>query len=297
MKEQIEAVRRMQEHIAAHLREEITLADLAAASRYSPWYAHRLFVKWLNRTPAAYIRRLRLSESALTLRDGNRTVTDVAFSHGFGSVDGYQRAFNREFGLNPREYALDPVPLYLFTPYGVQETDEEQEERKVMERTVQTVFVRPVTKPARRALIQRGKTAADYYKYCEEVGCEIWGLLKSIPNTLAGPVGMWLPKRYVKAGTSEYVQGVEMAADYAGVTPEGLDAIDLPAATYLAFQGEPFAEEDYEEAITQVWEAIKRFNPETAGFEWDTANPRIQTEPVGSCGYLELVPVKPLKRL
>ncbi len=295
MKEQIEAVRRMQAYIAAHLREEITLADLAAASRYSPWYAHRLFVKWLNRTPAAYIRRLRLSESALWLRNGNQTVTDAAFEHGFGSVDGYQRAFYREFGLNPREYAQAPVPLYLFTPYGAQEPYDNKEERETMEEKVKTVFVRPVEKPARRALIKRGKTASDYYRYCEEVGCDIWGLLKSIPNTLAEPVGMWLPKRYRNAGTSEYVQGVEMAADYDGAVPEGMDRIDLPAATYLLFQGESFAEEDYEEAITQVWEAIKRFDPEAAGYAWDVENPRIQLEPVGSRGYMELVPVRTLK--
>ena len=43
MEEQLEAVQRMQDYIAAHLEETITLADLAAASRYSPWYAARLF--------------------------------------------------------------------------------------------------------------------------------------------------------------------------------------------------------------------------------------------------------------
>ena len=43
----------------------------------------------------------------------------VAFDFGFGSVDGYQRAFRKEFGCNPKEYAANPIPLHLFTPYGV----------------------------------------------------------------------------------------------------------------------------------------------------------------------------------
>ena len=46
-------------------------------------------------------------------------VIDVAYDLGFGSVDGYQRAFRREFGCNPAEYARQPVPITLFVPYGV----------------------------------------------------------------------------------------------------------------------------------------------------------------------------------
>ena len=42
-------------------------------------------------------------------------IADIAFEMGFGSVDGYQRAFFREFGCNPREFASHPVPVYLFT--------------------------------------------------------------------------------------------------------------------------------------------------------------------------------------
>ncbi len=52
MREQILAVQRMQDYIEAHLNEEITLADLARASQFSPWYARRLFIKWTNLTPA-----------------------------------------------------------------------------------------------------------------------------------------------------------------------------------------------------------------------------------------------------
>ena len=62
--EQLEAVQRMQDYIRGHLYGEITLADLARVSLYSPWYAHRLFQRWTGLTPSRYIRRLRLSENA-----------------------------------------------------------------------------------------------------------------------------------------------------------------------------------------------------------------------------------------
>ena len=48
----------------------------------------------------------------------SRKIIDVAFACGFESVDGYQRAFLREFGCNPKEYALNPVPLsFIHLPF------------------------------------------------------------------------------------------------------------------------------------------------------------------------------------
>ncbi len=117
--EQIEAVQRMQDYIGAHLGEEITLADLSRAAMFSPWYARRIFREQTGCSPADYIRRPRLSRSALRLRDEHVRILDVALDCGFESVDGYQRAFLREFGCNPKAYALRPVPLTLFTVYGV----------------------------------------------------------------------------------------------------------------------------------------------------------------------------------
>lgn len=119
MQEQINAVQCMQDYIKDHLFEEITISQLARAASYSPWHARRIFLEWTGVTPSDYIRKLRLRESALLLRDEKRRITDVAFELGFGSVDGYTRAFAREFGCNPKEYADNPVPLSLFIPYGV----------------------------------------------------------------------------------------------------------------------------------------------------------------------------------
>lgn len=283
------AVQKMQEYIEAHLDETITLSDLARASLYSPWYSYRLFVKWLKMTPADYIRKLRLSRSALRLRDETVRVLDVALSSGFDSADGYQRAFYREFGCNPYEYAQNPIPLYWFRPYGIQYTMDREE--KKMEQ-VKHVFVQVVEKPARKVILKRGIEATEYFAYCEEVGCDVWGLLLSIKSISGEPVCLWLPQSYRQPGTSEYVQGAEVPTDYNGIVPEGFDIIELPAAKYLMFRGEPFAEEDFGEAIQQVWDAIKRYDPSVIGYQWDDETPRIQLEPIGTRGYIELLPIR-----
>ena len=278
----------MQDYISEHIAEDITPADLAKASNFSPWYARKLFVKHLGMAPAVYIRRLKLSKSALRLRDEKISVLDIAMDMGFGSVDGYQRAFRREFGCNPKEYALSPVPIWLFTPSLIQ-----NEERKVSDMSdTRTVFIQIVEKPARKVIIKRGIKANEYWSYCEEVGCDVWGLLTSIKSISGEPVCLWLPEHLRKTVTNEYVQGVEVEQDYKGTIPEGFDVIDLPAATYLLFRGEAFEEEAYEAAIGEIWDAEKKYDPAFIGYEWDDKNPRIQLEPRGERGYIELVPVK-----
>ena len=289
MDERVEAVQRMQDYIAMHLDTNITLADLANVSQYSTWYSYRLFVNLLHMTPAVYIRRLRLSKSALRLRDEKVKIIDVAFDTGYESVDGYQRAFYREFGCNPYEYSMRPTPIYLFKPYGIKYA---QKKENIGMSEVKSVFLQVVEKPERKVIIKRGKEATEYFKYCEEVGCDVWGLLCSMKSISGEPVCLWLPKKYIKAGTSEYVQGVEVAMDYSGEIPDGFEVIQLPKCKYIMFQGEPFEEEDFVEAIQQVWDAIKKYNPESIGYAWDNSNPRIQLEPIGTRGYIELHPVK-----
>ena len=289
MDEHIEAVQRMQDYIETNLDKNITTADLANASRYSPWYSYRLFVELLHMTPAVYIRRLRLSKSALRLRDEKVKIIDVALDSGFESVDGYQRAFYKEFGCNPYEYSIRPTPIYLFKPYGIKYAN--RKESKDMSE-VKSVFVQAIEKPERKVIIKRGKEATEYFKYSEEVGCDVWGLLCSMKSICGEPVCLWLPQKYIAEGTSEYVQGVEVAMDYSGEIPEGFDVIELPKCKYIMFQGEPFEEEDFCEAIEEVWSAVKKYNPTAIGYKWDDSSPRIQLEPIGTRGYIELHPVK-----
>jgi len=285
MDERIEAVQRMQDYIESNLEQDISMADLAKAAGYSPWYSYRLFQSLLHMTPAVYIRRLRLSKSALRLRDEKVKIIDVAFDLGFASVDGYTRAFRKEFGITPSEYAKSPVPIKLFVAYGVK-FKELRKEISIMAN--QNVFIQVIHKPRRKVIMKRGIKADNYFDYCGEVGCDVWGMLLSMDSLCGEPVCLWLPEQYKLAETSTYVQGVEVAEDYDGVIPEGFDVITLPDADYLMFQGEPFDEEDYCDAIFAVQNAMNRYDPTVIGYCWDDTNPRIQLEPRGERGYIEM---------
>ena len=89
------------------------------------------------------------------------------------------------------------------------------------------------------------------------------------------------------------MQGVEVPADYQGVVPEGYRLIDLPACRMMVFQGEPYDEGVYPEAIDAAWETIGQYDPTRYGYRWAPEDaPRFQLEPQGWRGYIEGRPVR-----
>lgn len=294
--EKINAVQRMQDYIDEHMTEYISLRMLADVAGYSPWYSAKIFKELLGKTPFEYIRALRLSKAALRLRDDNAKVIDVAFDFVFDSHEGFTRAFSKQFGMTPQDYSKKTPPLKLFIPNRIRDyylTLQKGEKKMAENLKPKTVFVQVVERPARKLILKRGINAKHYFEYCEEVGCDIWGILSSIKEAIYEPIGMWLPDNMRKPGTSVYAQGVEVPADYKGEVPEGFDIIDLPPCKMMVFQGEPYDEEDFQEAIEELEDVIKDYKPEIYGFKWaDEDAPRFQLEPMGYRGYIEARPVR-----
>jgi len=296
--ENIEAVHRMQDFINAHLKERITMRMLADAAGYSPWHAAKIFKDLTGKSPFDCIRMMRLSRAAVRLREEEVKVIDVAFDFLFDTHEGFTRAFSRQFGITPRNFTQYKPPLRLFIPENVHEkylTLERGKEMTNENQKTNTIFVQVVHRPARKLILKRGIKAADYFAYCDEVGCEVWDVLCSIKQAIYEPIGMWLPLNLRRPGTSEYAQGVEVPLNFNDPVAEGLELITLPACMMMIFQGEPYDDAVFQEAIGGLWEAMKNFKPEIYGFQWaDEDGPRFQLEPQGYRGYIEGRPVRPL---
>lgn len=282
----------MQEYIMAHYHEDITLQDLAKAAMYSPWYSLRAFSELTGKTPFEYLRMIRLSAAAKKLRDTNTNILDIALEAAFGSHEGFTKAFSREFAISPQRYRKNTPPLQLFSYYPVRHYYKILEGGKeAVSDTI--VFTQVIERPKRKLILKRGIKATEYFAYCEEVGCDVWGILESIKGASQEPIGVWLPENMRAPGTSEYCQGVEVPGDFSGEIPIGFDVIDLPACKYMVFHGEPFEDENFSEAISIVWNAITRYDPKLFGWDWATNdNPKFQLTPIGARGYIEGIPVR-----
>jgi len=298
--EKINAVQKMQDYVESHLHEQITLKNLADAAGYSPWHAAKIFKELLGKTPFEYIRSVRLSQAALVLRDQREKVVDVALDFVFDSHEGFTRAFSREFGIAPQRYAKEKKPVKLFMPTRIRDyylMIQKGEMKMDKEKKASTVFVQVVERPERKLILLRGKKATHYFEYCGEVGCDVWGILSSISEALYEPAGFWLPDHLIRKGTSRYVQGVEVSADYEGVVPEGFEIVTLPPCRMMVFQGEPYEDEKFGEAIEDLWKVMNDYKPELYGFTYaDEDGPRFQLEPQGYRGYIEGRPVRTLNK-
>lgn len=298
--EKIDAVQRMQDYIEEHITEVITLHMLSDVAGYSPWHSVRIFKELTEKTPFEYIRTLRLSKAAVKLRDEDVKIIDVALDFVFDSHEGFSRAFSKEFGISPMRYRKSKPQLQLFIPYGIRSyyLKMQKGEDKMSESSkANTIFVQVIDRPARKLILKRGIKAEEYFAYCEEVGCDVWGVLTSINEALYEPIGMWMPENLRAPGTSTYTQGVEVPLHYNGEVPEGFEIIELKPCKMMVFQGQPYDDENFSEEIGKVWDTIEKYNPEIYGFKWAVEDgPRFQLAPMGYRGYIEARPVREINK-
>jgi len=299
--EVLAAIARIKAYVALHIRNQITASDLAKVAGYSQYHMARVFKEETGLSPFEYIRYERLTAAAHALRDEKRKVIDVALDFVFDSHEGFTRAFAKGFGISPKKYANYPPPEGWLIPRHYLNRSKSNMEVMDMDKTA-VVFTQIVERPGRKLILKRGIKAAEYFAYCEEVGCggenmsAPWDILCGIKEALYEPVGLWLPESMRPPGTGIYAHGVEVAADYAGAIPEGFDVINLEPCKFLVFQGEPYDDEHFMDAVGQCMDRIKKFNPEVYGYRYaPEVAPKMQLAPMGWRGYIEMHPVVSIK--
>ncbi|PGS40930.1 AraC family transcriptional regulator [Bacillus cereus] len=108
-----EHIQKMIDWIESNLKEEFSLNELSRYIGYSPFYCSFKFHQVTGISIRRYIllRRLYLSTRDLTI---DRKIIDVAFDYGYSSQEAYSRAFKNVFGMNPREFQLNKMPIQSF---------------------------------------------------------------------------------------------------------------------------------------------------------------------------------------
>lgn len=91
----------MQEHAND---EDLRITDLAARVGVSAPYFRRIFERYTGLSPKRYLLMLRLQYSKYLLLHSERTVSDVAQSTGFGTLQQFCKSFRKATGLTPGEW-------------------------------------------------------------------------------------------------------------------------------------------------------------------------------------------------
>lgn len=91
------------EFIESNLKESISLQDIADQACFSEFYFHKLFHLLIGDSPGEYIKKRRLYEAALDIKNSDVKVIDAAFDYGYQSPEAFSRAFSKHFGFSPIE--------------------------------------------------------------------------------------------------------------------------------------------------------------------------------------------------
>jgi AraC-like DNA-binding protein len=93
-------------YINEHLRDNITLEQLAATASLSPYYFTRLFKRETGFTPHEYIIAARLNLAKFQLKNTNHSIKDICFSCGFSSESSFCSTFKKWENITPLSYRL-----------------------------------------------------------------------------------------------------------------------------------------------------------------------------------------------
>jgi transcriptional regulator GlxA family with amidase domain len=88
----------------AHLDEALTLDLLASKAHVSIRTLARRFEAETGRGALQWISERRIQRARALLEDTDRSVTDIAYATGFGSLGTFRRHFTRATGTTPRNY-------------------------------------------------------------------------------------------------------------------------------------------------------------------------------------------------
>ena len=95
--------------LEANVQDQHQVNDLVDHFNISRSSLQALFNKYTGQTPKAYINSLRLKRSKLMIHDSKYTLSEIASQLGYGSIQYFSRAFSKEFGISPSNYAKSIV--------------------------------------------------------------------------------------------------------------------------------------------------------------------------------------------
>jgi transcriptional regulator GlxA family with amidase domain len=90
--------------IPTHLRGDLSVEALARRACLSVRQFARAFKERFEVTPGAFVEEARLTEACRRLAARRSNIEAVARSVGYASDDAFRRAFERRFGVSPRDY-------------------------------------------------------------------------------------------------------------------------------------------------------------------------------------------------
>lgn len=111
------------EYIEKNLCEDINYKELSQILCVNEYTMHRVFLFVTNYTLAEYIRKRKLSMSALDLIEEKEKIVDIAIKYNYESSQAFSRAFKAMMGFLPSEISNNKNNIKFFPKYELIDED------------------------------------------------------------------------------------------------------------------------------------------------------------------------------
>lgn len=278
--------------------ESLTLRMLVDRLGYSEFHTTRKFKEIAGISFREYLRQRKLAFALKEVRDGTKSILEIALDYGFSSHEAFTRAFKNAYGVPPGEYRRSPRPVVLrtkITPFdhyflGLEEIG--------MVKSGGGVKVYFITIPAHKFLCVKNRESNGYWDFWEKQSQvpgqdyeTVCGFLDSVKGKLddrggseancgSGQIMAYLNDpagRLCDWGIPRVeCWGARLPAGYRGAVPAGMTLMDIPEGEYVVFEHGPFDYEQENRTVEgKIEQAMSTFDYGAAGCKLDTTPGRI----------------------
>lgn len=100
----LNALKDMIAYIQNNYQSRVTLEDISRAGNMGKTSCSKIFQRYVNQSPSAYLIEYRLRNGAELLRTTDMTVAEICYEVGFGGPSYFSESFRKVFGCTPLEY-------------------------------------------------------------------------------------------------------------------------------------------------------------------------------------------------
>ncbi|RIX53951.1 AraC family transcriptional regulator [Paenibacillus nanensis] len=236
-------------YIENHLTDDIAIEEAARIALSSEYHFKRMFSMLSGIPLSEYIRRRRLTLAAFELQRDNIRVIDVAVKYGYQSADAFTRAFQTMHGITPSEARSKGQTLISYPRMTFQLTVKGGIGMNY--RIVEKGPFRIVGMMKRVSIQFEGvnpEIAEMWASLNEERIATLKGLSNIEPQGMISASANFSEGRMEEKGQLDHYIGAATTKE----TPEGMDALEVPALTWALFE----AVGPFPETLQDVWGRI-----------------------------------------
>jgi AraC family transcriptional regulator len=97
-------LRKVEDYVAEHLAEDISVETLAELVELSPSHFAHVFKDTTGMTPLQFLTRGRITQAQQLIRETSRSLIDVGLEVGYSSPSHFAQVFRRVVGVTPTEF-------------------------------------------------------------------------------------------------------------------------------------------------------------------------------------------------